>query len=392
MKIIILFLITLISFENPVSLKSTISSNDLNIYTSPYVIKNTQNRQYYMLAFFYDDNYGYFKVFKTNNEEIYSKTINRRTMNRFLCFFYNDYFYFFSDKLFRLNISGLQLDSVTLLRNDYIAVNILNLDNRTILYAKTDDKIDLYDMTDYKIINSLKSKYGKPDIIKAFDNLLIFRCSENELTAYDLIGKKIKWKLNTGKSEAKLWGIKLGTFDNFITSYQVINNNPESFVYITTVIGDLYKLEALSGKVLIKRERFRGDDNNSGLITDLQYADINGDGIEDLICPSVDYNIYCINGKDLSILWQYDTGFENQTPIKLSDINNDGIPEVFNVNDKMTLSILSGIDGKCLLSYTIDEEKNQTCPLVGYFYGDEHLNVIVKANNYEIRVYELRIF
>ena len=392
MKLFVLLLIGITILTDSVSLRSSITSRDLNVYADPYIVRSNKTGQPYLLAFFYDDNFGYFKIYTRDDLEVFSKTINTRAMYMFTCFFDNNYFYFFSDKLFIFDIDNMNLDSVSLRRKDYISVNILGTKGRKILAAKSSEEMDLYNIPDYIKIKSFKSDYGKPDLASMINNIFIYRNVENELTGYDLKKNCIKWKLNTGKASANLWGIKIGKFNNFITSYKIVKNREESYFYVTTAIGDLYKLDPLSGKVLVKKEHFRGDDNNSGLITDLQYADINGDGIKDLIGPAVDHNIYCLNGKDLSVIWQYDTGNENQIPTTLSDINNDGIPEIFNINDGMTLTILDGKNGKCITNYQIDDEKNQARPIVGYFYDNEHRDIIVKAKNREIRIYELKTF
>lgn len=389
MKILFWLIISLLSFENTVTLKSTISPKGLYIYTSPYIIKDSRNNMNYLLTFFYDDNIGYFKIYDSKEKEVFSKIIATRAMNRYLCFFYKNIFYFFSEKLYRMDISKMTLDSVSLKSSDYLSIGLLNLNNQIILNTKSANKIDLYDFKNLSYLKTIESNYGKQDIIRNCNSTLIYRNSDNELAAYDINKNKIIWKINTGKADAKLLGVTLGSFNNFITSYLVIDGGNENYLYMTTVNGDLYKLDPLSGKVLIKKEHFRGDDNNSGLITDLQFADVNGDGISDLIGPSVDYNIYCLDGRNLSVLWQYDTGYENQSPVTLKDVNNDGIPEVFNINDKMTLTVLNGKNGECKLSYKIEDEKNQTRPLVDYYYQNKNLNVIVKANDNEIRIYEI---
>lgn len=136
-------------------------------------------------------------------------------------------------------------------------------------------------------------------------------------------------------------------------------------------------------------DRFRGDANNAGLITEFSLADVNGDGVEDLIGSAVDYNIYAISGKDLSVLWAYNTGYENQADVSLYDITGDGVVDVFTINDKMKLSIINGKTGAKIQEYQIQPEKGQAKVILADINNNGLLDVFISGGSKAIRAYEM---
>jgi outer membrane protein assembly factor BamB len=95
---------------------------------------------------------------------------------------------------------------------------------------------------------------------------------------------------------------------------------------------------------------------------------MNADGTNEIIAPSIDENIYCIDPRDFSVKWEYDTGNENQTALTFCDITGDGTPEVFGVSDyDLRLSIIDGTKGQQIGEFDLKKEHskfNQTHALV----------------------------
>ncbi|MGC9092599.1 MAG: FG-GAP repeat domain-containing protein [Bacteroidota bacterium] len=309
-------------------------------------------------------------------------------------FQFENKFFYFSRKLYWVDLNNWRLDSLALRREDYQKVQFNIIGKRRVIVASYLSGVDLYDLNTLDLVHEVKRQSEvRVDHPRIKDGVLIFEDKENELQAYDLSKKKILWKFSAGKQAGYYLGIKLGTFDDFITDYAITQEGEECFIVASTLFGCIFKLRLRDGQVVLKKERFKGTGNNAGLITCFELADMNGDGIQDLIGPSVDHNIYCISGKDFSVIWEYDTGFENQMPCSLADINGDGIPDVFAVNDEMKLSILDGKRGRLLhevaLQKGITNGHNQSEVLLGDYTGNGRLDIIVIGGWNMVKVYEL---
>jgi len=57
-------------------------------------------------------------------------------------------------------------------------------------------------------------------------------------------------------------------------------------------------------------------------------ADVDGDGMLEVIVGSLDDNVYCLNGEDGSLLWKYTTGGDIRCSPILGDVDNDGKLEI----------------------------------------------------------------
>lgn len=210
---------------------------------------------------------------------------------------------------------------------------------------------------------------------------------ENEIVCYNLNTKKTIWSLSAPAKAAKWLGVSLGTFDDSFSHYALSKNG--STLYAVTMFGCIYKINATTGAVLKQVERFRGDANNAGLITDFSLADVNGDGVEDLIGSAVDYNLYAISGKDLSVIWAYNTGYENQAGVSLYDITGDGVVDVFSINDKMKLSIVNGKTGAKIHEHQIQPDKSQAKVILADINGNGLLDMFISGGSKAIRAFEM---
>jgi hypothetical protein len=146
-------------------------------------------------------------------------------------------------------------------------------------------------------------------------------------------------------------------------------------------------VDPVSGKIINQNYRFRGINNNAGLISSFELFDVSCDSVPDIIGASVDKNIYCINGLSLDVIWQADTRYENQIPLSYHDINGDSIPDIFGINDAMILTILSGYDGQILYQRSLANRIFQTGVSLADVTGDGILNLIVKLDRYNIQIY-----
>lgn len=83
----------------------------------------------------------------------------------------------------------------------------------------------------------------------------------------------------------------------------------------------------------------------------LSMADVNRDGTLDIIVGSTDHNVYCLDGKNGHALWTYETHGAIYGPALLKDVNDDGVPDAFVGSDDGNLYAISGVDGKLLWKY-----------------------------------------
>lgn len=298
--------------------------------------------------------------------------------------------YVFSENLYTIDLESFNIDSINLRMNDYNVIRIQKLDKSNILVASNKSYIDIYNFPELKLIKSIKRdkevKYDKP-IVQ--NGILYFKTKENVLKAIDIQTTKIVWIYDFGESDFYWLGVKVGKGINTINDYKIVNN----YLYASTGVGDIAKLDITHGNIIIKREKFKGKENNAGLITKFSFFDINNDGIDDIIGPAVDHNIYCLDGKTLNIIWEYNTGYENQMPVSLYDITGDNILEVFSVNDEMKLSIIDGKQGK-LIEKTIVVKGIKNGEIQSDVYladvdGNSLLDILVKAGKDRLKLYEL---
>lgn len=244
---------------------------------------------------------------------------------------------------------------------------------------------DCHDLESLKLLQRiLPDGTGKPILVGDKMYCLI---KNKQLTSYDINAKKVLWSVTTSPKDLKWLGVTVGTFDDTFMCYSL--NKDKSSLYVTTLFGSLYKVNPFTGAIIKQIDRFRGDANNAGLITEFSLADVNGDGVEDLIGSAVDYNIYAISGKDLSVLWAYNTGYENQAGVALYDITGDGVVDVFTINDKMKLSIINGKTGEKIHEHQIQPEKGQAKVILADINNNGLLDVFISGGRKAIRAYEM---
>jgi len=292
------------------------------------------------------------------------------------------------NKIYRVHAQHHTIDSLT------IPVRPLYILKRTIqgidvLLVTSQEGWYFYDIASWKLLRQIPASEGlrvtgKPAIV---GDKMYCLLKETQVGVYSLSTQKKLWSVSTSPKPAKWLGVTVGTFDDVFTSYALNKNG--SVLYAVTMSGSIYKINAATGEIFKQVDRFRGDANNAGLITEFSLADVNGDGVEDLIGSAVDYNIYAISGKDLSVLWAYNTGYENQAGVALYDITGDGVVDVFTINDKMKLSIINGKTGEKIHEHQIQPEKGQAKVILADINNNGLLDVFISGGRKAIRAYEM---
>jgi PQQ-like domain len=354
------------------------------------------NRGYDIVSIL-NSNYRSNEKLRTNFYRIY--TLGGQTISQFqplqskflrLKLVTEKYAYFTNDAktFYRYNTQTQAVDSINASLAPYYILNRAVQGKEVILTAGSSG-FDCYDANTLKFFRHIPD--DKDIILTGFPLVLDDRMcclkQKDQLAVYDLTTKKVVWTITATRKPLKWLGISVGTYNDSFTHYDL--SKDRSVVYAVTLMGSLYKINAATGAILKQIDRFRGDANNAGLITEFALADVNGDGVEDIIGSAVDYNLYAISGKDLSVLWAYNTGYENQAGVALYDITGDGVVDVFSVNDQMKLSIVEGRTGERLYEHQIQPEKSQTRIILADINGNGLLDIFITRGHKAIRAYEL---
>jgi len=83
-------------------------------------------------------------------------------------------------------------------------------------------------------------------------------------------------------------------------------------------------------------------------------ADINGDGIIEIVFGSDDNQLYAVRGTDGSLAWRFETDGPVRSAPSLADINEDGIAEIVFGSDDSNIYTLAGIDGRVIWTHHCD--------------------------------------
>ena len=370
--------------------KQTIKSNDW-ISGSFQLVKNPQTSKIYLVTFCSSKTTNKLIIYDNQGKVVFERDSLKGKVYDQMTFQYNGYLYYMADKLYELRLSDFEIIPINIRNKGYRYVRMFNYKDKEYLLTDTGNEIHVYDLDNTKQVLKLKREEDtKATVVGYYEGSIIFNDKDNEIEVYDFIAEKSKWKYNTGSTGLYILGIKVGSITDYISGYK----NDENSMYVMTIPGDLYKLNLQTGELLLKKERFGGTGANEGLMPYFSLIDMNNDGIKDVVGGSVDNNVYCINGKDLSFLWKYDTDNEIQLPLSFYDINGDKIPEVFCVNDyDNNLFIFDGKTGKPLIDESVKDENYksliQTPVLLADYSGNGLLDLLIMRNSREIRDYEM---
>ncbi|MBI3269458.1 MAG: PQQ-binding-like beta-propeller repeat protein [Planctomycetes bacterium] len=111
-------------------------------------------------------------------------------------------------------------------------------------------------------------------------------------------------------------------------------------------------------------------------------ADLNGDGVEDLVDRAHDRGLEATSGKDGKQLWLMETDHECKSHPALRDLNGDGVPDVVVGLEDYRVCALSGKDGTRLWT-SEDEALVLSTPAFGDLNGDGVPDVVVGSDDEE---------
>ncbi|MGE5353931.1 MAG: hypothetical protein ACM3P0_17725 [Acidobacteriota bacterium] len=313
-------------------------------------------------------------------------------------FIRNGKLYFSDSKLKCLNLSDYKPDEVNRDRKNIYEISDGKLGGKEVIAAITPEFIYIFDITTNKEILNIKKENKEKNLGRiAFYNSDIYYTSEgNEISKFDTKKNMIAWSVKLPDKPVKLLGIKLSSVPDAITCINPFRKNNRDYIGVFTMAGDYFSFDPSSGKLVkddIQFERF--DDlsqNNSRLFVNCHYYEDKATNNLLIYAGSVDHSVYCLNEKDCRPLWETSTDNEIQKPLSYLDINKDGYPEVFGVNDyDSNLFVLDGKTGKKLVFKSFKEGKqfSQTEVQLADLYGTGTLNLIFKINKEKLKVLEL---
>ena len=79
--------------------------------------------------------------------------------------------------------------------------------------------------------------------------------------------------------------------------------------------------------------------------TDANQADLNGDGLPDVVVGSTDHTLYALDGRDGHALWTFATKGAIVGPALLVDVDGDKVPDAIVGSDDGNLYAVSGKTG-----------------------------------------------
>jgi len=355
-----------------------------------YIMKNPDDGKNYLLLTCQSGKAYKMILYDSNCKKIFEE----ENLQDYHVFQYGSKVYFIEDDLCELNLSDYKVNRLNIKNDNYKRMEITEYKNNTIVILSNVYGTEVYNLKDSKLMFNIKRELKvKYTSVKYYKGKIIYNFKRNGIAVYSLSENRELWRYDTGEQGVYFLGIKLGSAPDGISDFKGYDDSGEKLV-LNTAFGGLYKFDLQTGKILLRKDRFAGKGNNAGMIGSFAFVDMNGDGIKDIVAGSVDHNVYCINGKDFSTMWEYDTGNEIQLPVSLYDINGDKIPEVFCVNDyDNNLFIFDGKTGKPIIEESVKDNNYksliQTSVILADFSGNGLLDLIVMRNMKEMQVYEM---
>ena len=187
-----------------------------------------------------------------------------------------------------------------------------------------------------------------------------------------------------------LWWYDLGAPSFGSSAVDDIDNDGLMEIVFGTYFNDehVYALNAEDGSLLWSYDT-GGCNDASPLIFDV---DMDGD-LEVILAASSPYHVYCFNGATGDIEWSVSTGYPNciDSPPAAADVDNDGLPEIVFGSFYGNVFCLNGEDGS--IEWQINLGTNsyiQTGPNILDCDDDGQLDIVVAQWQGDSRIYALR--
>jgi outer membrane protein assembly factor BamB len=196
--------------------------------------------------------------------------------------------------------------------------------------------------------------------------------------------------LSCGRNGRFPWVFSSGEIGFPFLSIEDIDNDGKSEVVGVTTCNKIFALNGENGSVLWKQKvgECRCCVPFSELTDEYSPAfigDINNDGKKEII---LHYNgeIFALNGEDGSLLWSFQTSSKEAFDLVITDVNEDGNPEVITTDTGGFVYCLRGEDGSLLWSYTTPgiEGWVNSSPTVGDIDNDGKVEVIFGTKDNKI--------
>jgi outer membrane protein assembly factor BamB len=335
---------------------------------------------------------GILKVFRRDGKELYSRTFTKRITSRpfqaggmiyVLC----------RDELYSLDLDSWKL---TLLRNlpgEYWHLSLSSVGGTPRVVADDKGSSTIYSFPDFNTISRFQRSSNKSAYASRMLNDTISVCtSSSKLEIHDLRTRTMVRDYALPEDDIKFLGIKLGRSADIYVTHSLFEEHGQMFCVATTVRGRTFKANVTTGSVLMIRETLQKGGPNDGLIAAFSLGDLNGDGTLDIVGSSIDHHIYGLNGKDLSVIWEYDTGEENGYRCALYDVSGDGIPDIFCRTGNNRILVLDGASGSVLYQHEVAGKKPDMPGTVWLadVVGKGTLDVMTFGEEGEILILELQ--
>ncbi len=104
-------------------------------------------------------------------------------------------------------------------------------------------------------------------------------------------------------------------------------------------------------------------------------ADVDGDGVTEVVIGSRDYKVYCLNGVTGVLEWSYPTGNSIESSAAIADVDGDGTMEVVIGSWDHKVYSLDGVTGALEWSY-LTGEKVYSSPVIADIDGISGMEVV----------------
>jgi hypothetical protein len=396
MKYLFLFIaLNIASFAQDLVLKAEYKSAGAGLLPAFNVVQNHTDNKIYTVAREKINNQWYLTVYDNGFKRLASvpSTAELNISNSFVI---NSRLYFSDNYLKYISLSDFKQGTVNSSRKDILIYSLEKLNGKNVILTSDYSNLFLYDASSYNELLNIKLKASTQVKATIYNNDIYFKSKATEISKFDVKNNRVSWSVQFPDKPIRFIGIKVTSSPNIINCINPFKKNNKEYIGIITSFGDYFTVDAATGKLVkddVQYDKFENmSQNNSQMFLNSYLFDDRQTNQLLIYAASIDKSVYCLNEKDFSTVWETSTGNEIYMPLSLLDINNDGYPEIFGVNDyDQNLFVLDGKTGKKLIFKSLKEGKqfNRTNVHLVDFYGAGELNLVVKTNNEKIKVFAM---